>query len=385
MKTFTQFSPTLLSALCGTLLLGSSLPAMLSAQSQRGVVLNEVVIDSRGPNTTEKEFIELYSTQPNTPLGGLSVITIVAQPVPEEKLQTGAVVRRFDLPANARTNSQGFYLIANENTVTSYGVQADFIFPQTERLTNESQTVALVDSALVPAKGQLVQESRLSPQSVHDAVAITDAAADRVFFFNAPVLGPDRTYLAAGALRVRDGLNTGDRSDWALADIEAPPQVTYNTPGRPNTVGGSAVVTDAPTVAVDQASAAQSLAQLPTGSIASQVQNQRRFDWKIYDPADAMNSLNANGNVFIYARSRRYAFCDQFERSILLHPAAIALMADNPKFFLNVDDPGYGRLATDIGIYRVPMMAFKRPGGEWEYIVITPETTGQEIQAFLSK
>ncbi|MGF1572811.1 MAG: hypothetical protein ACFCU1_07045 [Sumerlaeia bacterium] len=346
------------------------------------VVINEVVIDSRGSSMSEKEFIELYSTQPNLSLAGLSVITIVGVSVPSSGINPGQIIRRFDLPATARTNSQGYYLLGNIFTRDSYRVNVDLMFDVNNRLTNEPQTIALVLTSVAPEVDKMVQSSPTLQSGLYDAVALTDASPGASFYLGAPVLGPDRTYLAAGAVRVRDGVKTGDKSDWALADIEAPPTPTYNTPGAPNQVGGQAVVIDAPSVRVDVEAANNAVAPVPTTPPGGQSQS---YDWKVYDLNQANASVQSAGSVFVYARSRRYKFCEQFERNVLLHPQAQALMADNPKYFMNVDDPGYGRLASDIGIYRIPMMAFKRRGGEWEYIVITPETTGQEIQAFLSK
>lgn len=371
------------------ILLGCLFWALGTVQAQPpigSVLINEVVIDSRGTNTTEKEFIELYSSQPNLSLSGLSVITIEGVMVPSENINPGQILRRFDLPLDAKTDDRGFYLIANEQTRDGYRITPDFIFKTEQRLTNEPQTIALLKTAVTPAVGKIIQPSDSISQGLYDAVALADANPGASFYLNAPVLGPDRTFLAAGAVRIRDGVKTGDKSDWALADIEAPPTPTYNTPGMPNQIGGAAVVIDAPSVKVDQEAAQKAVAPVPTqvgGSLPNA--SGRSYDWKVYDPTDANTSVELDGNVYVYARSRRYQFCEQFERNVLLHPTAQALLENNPKYFMNVDDQGYGRLASEIGIYRVPMMAYKRLGGEWQYIVITPETTGLEIQQFLSK
>lgn len=378
-KTLTRFLTTLAASI---LLFSTHAFAQPPAKS---IVINEVVIDSRGGNTTEKEFIEIYSTQPNLSLAGVSVITIVGVAVPSEQIVPGQVIRRFDLPPTAKTNDQGFYLLGNEQTRDAYKVAPDFMFDRAQRLTNEPQTIALLMTSVAPEVRMNIQNAPNIMNGLYDAVALADDNPGSAFFLNAPILGPDRTFLAAGAVRVKDGRNTGDKSDWALADIEAPPTPTYNTPGYKNQLGGQAVVIDAPSVQVDAVAAEQAVSPIPSSPQPASPTGGKSFEWKIYDPNKANASIQTDGSVFVYARSRRYQFCEQFERNVLLHPQARALLDDNPKYFMNVDDPGYGRLASDIGIYRIPMMAYKKRGGEWEFIVITPETTVQEIQQFLSK
>jgi len=340
----------------------------LFAQPASGsVLINEVIIDSRGSSVSEKEYIELYSSQPNMSLAGLSIICVEGVPVPSQNLKPGDVIRRWDFPHNARTNQDGFFLIANNIAEKTYKIRPDIRFGYEERLTNEPQTIALIQSQYAPAVGLNVKRVSIPYSAVYDAVALTDVSKDAEFFFNAPVLGPDQTYLAAGATRTRDGVNTGDISDWALADIEAPPAPTYNTPGAPNKVGNSAVIIDAANVQADE-----SVTSAPP-------------QWNVFNPNQVERAIQQAGNSLVYVRSKKYDLCFQFENNYLLHPVAQPLLSGRPLYYMDVTDPGYGRLASQLGVYRVPSLAFKKKNGQWEFLVIRPETTGQDIYKFLQK
>ena len=41
-----------------------------------------------------------------------------------------------------------------------------------------------------------------------DTVALSDGGTGDIFFFGAPVIGPDGTFFPAGARRVTDGVDT---------------------------------------------------------------------------------------------------------------------------------------------------------------------------------
>ena len=356
-------------------LIGFSADAV--AQNAGTVFINEVVIDSRGSNLTELEFIELYTPQPGTSLAGLSVISVVGNPVPESQLVPGHVLHSITLPAQARTDARGFYLIANQRAATGYRVAPDLVLAEGTRLTNEPQTFAIVRSSEAPAKGALVTTTTRFPSGVLDAVALNDAKQGNVFFFNAPFIGPDREYVAAGAARVRDGVHTGDKSDWMLADIDVPP-ATYNSPKAPNKIGAHVVLADARTPVPSGAGGTPVATPAPAAAPNAVV-------WRNYDPFALESALDKEGSVLVYARSATFAGCAEFEKAYLLAAGAQPLLAGRPTFFLNVNLPGNGRLATDIGIYKVPTLAFRRKGGSWEYLVINSEATPEAIVEFLKK
>jgi hypothetical protein len=342
------------------------------------VFINEVVIDSRGSNLTELEFIELFTPQPNTSLAGVALISVIGNPVPSSQLEPGHVLHTIMFSESAKTDARGFFLIANQRAAEGYGVTPDLLIPEGTRLTNEPQTFALVRSSEAPAKGALLTTSTRFPSGVLDAVALNDAKQGNVFFFNAPIIGPDREFVAAGAARVRDGLHTGDKSDWALADIDIPP-ASYNSPRSPNKAGAQVILADARTPVPSGAGTTPAPATPPPPADANAAV------WRNYDPFAVEQALEQEGTVLVYARSSTFAGCPEFERSYLLIPSAQPLLAGRPTFYLNVNLPGNGRLATDMGIYKVPTLAFRRRGGSWEYLVINSEATPQAIYEFLKK
>lgn len=358
-----------------TALIALSAPAM-ALPPKGSVLLNEVVIDSRGSSRSDQEFIEIYAP-PGTPLGGLSVITVVAVPVAEQNFAPGTTVRRFDLPPEARTNQRGFYLLANKFTEAGYGVKADLLFDEESRLTNEPQTIALIPTQRAPEKGQLASDT-VGDEDVYDAVALRDATNENesIFYFGAPMIGPDQTYLAAGAARVRDGVDTNDISDWILADIDNPPD-TYNTPGAPNKQGGEAVVADASNVTPAPSTPAPTPGARPAANASATHQ------WRYYSPVGLEEAVDQEGTALVYVRSAKFEGCRRFEQTYLLHKDARPLLAGRPTFYLDVSQPGHGRYASMLGVYRVPTLVFRRKGQEPRYLAITDSTPPQEIVAFL--
>lgn len=347
---------------------------------QGSVVINEVVIDSRGSNLSDQEFIELWAP-PGTSLAGLSVITVVAIPVPEQQYEAGTVVRRFDLPSEARTGTSGMYLLANQYAESGYSLKADMPFGADRRLTNEPQTIALLPTELAPEPGQTVS-GVLRDSDVFDAVALRDYENrdNSRFFFGAPIIGPDQTFLAAGAVRVRDGVDTDDMSDWVLADIANPP-TTYNTPGAPNKQGAQAVVSDASNVTPAPSSTPpEAPVQVHHAAAVSQASAPK---WRYYNPVGVEQAVEEEGSALVYVRSARFVGCKRFEQLYLLHKDAAPLLAGRPTFYLDVNQPGHGRFASMLGVYRVPTMVFRKKGMEPRYLAITESTPPAEIVAFL--
>lgn len=275
------------------------MPGFLAAVPPKGtVVINEVVIDSRGSNRSEMEFIELFST-PGTNLVGLSVITVVAIQVAETNLVPGSVVRRFDLPATAFANASGMYLIANRFTADGYGVLPDLEFREDQRLTNEPRVILLLPTAIAPTPGAFAPSS-VRERDVYDSIGLRDynTAATARFVFKPPLIGPDQTFLAAGAMRVRDGVDTNDISDWILADIDLPPNC-YNTPGRSNRQGDEAVVAEAGTVKPVAATTQ------PAAATGGQ-------QWLSSTSEGLDQAIEQNGSALIYVRAGTYPACKRF-------------------------------------------------------------------------
>ena len=345
--------------------------SILAVPPKGTVVINEVVIDSRGSSRTDMEFIELHA-KPGTNLGGLSVITVVAVPVPEEKLVPGSVVRRFDLPPSAVTNAAGMYLIANRFTAEGYKVRPDLEFGEEQRLTNEPQVILLLPTAIAPEPGSFAP-SFVRERDVYDTVGLQDleSAPTARFVFKPPLIGPDQTYLAAGAMRLRDGVDTNDLSDWILADIELPPNC-YNTPGRPNRQGGQAVVAQASGVVGTGATAPTQ----PASSTGGQ-------KWLSFSSAALEQAVEQNGSALIYVRAGTYPACKRFEQNYLLKKETAAILAGRPTFFLDVNQPGQGRLAQQLGVYRVPTLYFRRKNQPATFLSITPKSNMAEVEAFL--
>jgi hypothetical protein len=285
------------------------------------------------------------------------------------------------LPPSARSDERGFYLLANQRAEQGYGVVADFKLAEADRLTNEAQTFAIVRASEAPKRGDSITTSTRFPSGIYDTVAINDAKPNNVFFFNAPVVGPDGLHLAAGAARLRDGVHTGDKSDWVLADIELPP-TCYNTPKAPNKAGAHVVVVDGRTPVPSGAGAATPVT--PAQTQAPPADKSQVF-WRNYDPYAVEAAIEAEGSALVYARSSTFSGCVDFERAYLLIPSAQPLLAGRPTFFLNVNLPGNGRFASDMGIYKVPTLAFRRKGGAWEYLVINSDVSPQDIYQFLRK
>lgn len=346
-------------------------PGAVEAQIPKGIVINEVVIDSRGGNP-ELEFIELHGP-PLAPLAGLSVVCIEGVDIDQE-FRTGAFLKRFDFAPDQRLNAGGFFLMANQRTAEEYGVVPDIEWPNAEKIPNDPQTVALVRAASLPAGRGLTSMAEANAVEVLDAVGLVDPQRSTIFF-KAPRIGPDRTFIAAGAARVKDGVSTGQPFDWFLADIDGPrdQDETYNTPGRPNVIpdqviisyAGTAVATAAPT----------STAQVSMGGA----------QWRPFSP-EAMATPSAPGTkALVYVRSELFKGCRSFEQTYLLHPAVKPLLAGKDLYFLNAHQPENGDIARQLGIYRVPTLGIHDGNGNWQYLTVKSETTNREIGEFLAK
>ncbi|MEO0494561.1 MAG: ExeM/NucH family extracellular endonuclease, partial [Actinomycetota bacterium] len=180
------------------------------------IVINEVLGST---TSTDSEFIELFGT-PGTSLDGLSVLIVES----DEGSSNGTIDRQIDLTGALGGN--GFFLLANGLTEAEYGVTADQSIAD-NTIENSSYTVALVETASIT--GSTVSGSEV----VLDTVAVTDGGAADSFFFDAPVIGPDGSFLPAGVGRITDGVDTDTAADWELLDFNL-----ASPPNSPTAGGG---------------------------------------------------------------------------------------------------------------------------------------------------
>ena len=188
-------------------------------------VINEVLVSHTGADNTE--FFELFGT-PGASLDGLSVVAVDAN--------TGEYEFRFDFGAGDVLGDNGFFLVGNpEGLFANYGVTPDLEIA-TNSLQNNSATYALVETASLPGGvGTAVSGSEV----VLDAVASTAGDVDTGnFVFNAPVIGPDGTFLPAGVRRAVDGVDTDTAADFVIGNF------SLSQDNTPTSAGGDIVIED---------------------------------------------------------------------------------------------------------------------------------------------
>ncbi|CTQ59849.1 5'-nucleotidase C-terminal domain-containing protein [Roseibium album] len=189
-----------------------------------GIVINEVLGSTTG---VDSEYIELFG-EPGDSLAGLSLIVVES----DAGSSNGTIDRQFDFPEDAVIGENGYFLVANGNTEATYGVTPDASIPD-NWIENSSYTIALVETASIA--GDIVTGSEI----VIDTVGVSDGEESDSFFFDAPVIGPDGSFLPAGVGRVTDGVDTDTAADWSILDFNNDP--TVNTPTSGNTGGGGGV------------------------------------------------------------------------------------------------------------------------------------------------
>ncbi|MEO1470228.1 MAG: ExeM/NucH family extracellular endonuclease, partial [Pseudomonadota bacterium] len=158
------------------------------------IVINEVLGSTDGGDT---EFVELFGPA-GASLDGLSIIVVES----DDQSSNGAIDRRFDFAAGTSLGDNGFFLLGNDTEVVDdFGVTPDAIIAD-NFIENSSYTLALVETATITGSGVTGGET------VIDAVTVIDEADEADDgFFDAPVVGPDGTFLPAGV--VRDPSATG--------------------------------------------------------------------------------------------------------------------------------------------------------------------------------
>ena len=207
-------------------LVGGLVLPIVTARAATGdpVLLNEVLVHHSGPDTTE--FVELYGT-PGHSLEGVSLVVVEG-----DNSTSGTIDFRFDFDAGDRLGGNHFFLLGSAGGLSAnYGVVPDValspVGTNVELFENGSQTLALVATATVGAVG-----TRLTgAEDVLDSVGLWDGADGDSFPWS-PVIGPDDTFLPAGARRVQDGVDTDSPGDWVIADDQLGPANTP-TPGSP--------------------------------------------------------------------------------------------------------------------------------------------------------
>ncbi|SNS31135.1 5'-nucleotidase C-terminal domain-containing protein [Tropicimonas sediminicola] len=171
------------------------------------VKLNRVVGSTTG---ADAEFIEIFGT-PGESLEGLSLIVVES----DAGSSNGTIDFRLDLDASAVIGDTGFFLLGNNLVAGAYGVTPDYEIAQ-NAIENSSYTIALVQTS------SLAGGSVTGGEVVVDAVAVTDGGASDSFFFGAPVIGPDGSFLPAGFIRLVDGEGS-TAADFRFADFNIDP------------------------------------------------------------------------------------------------------------------------------------------------------------------
>lgn len=187
------------------------------------VLLNEVLVSHTGPDNGE--FVELYG-RPGASLAGMSLVAVDGR----AGGNPGAVTFRLDFAADARVGGNGFFLVGDPTGLWQYYHVVPNVAIGDNSFQNGSETIALLATSVTPALGAKVTGS----EKAFDAVGISGGGGSDVFFFGAPVLGPDPStgFFPAGVRRVSDGVDTDTVADWTFSDFLMGPTNTP-TPGTP--------------------------------------------------------------------------------------------------------------------------------------------------------
>ncbi|MBT8198000.1 MAG: ExeM/NucH family extracellular endonuclease, partial [Acidimicrobiia bacterium] len=168
------------------------------------VVINEIVVSTAG---TDVEYVELYGT-PELSLDGLSLVGYEAD---VDSSGLGGIDTQIDFGPGDALGTNGFFLAGVSAVLVEYTVLPDLEIPN-NTFENSSATYALVETASLEAS-ELV---------VVDGVHLTDSDNDPSLLAEAPSVGPDGSFLPAGARRVEDGVDTDTAADWVFSDFSVP-------------------------------------------------------------------------------------------------------------------------------------------------------------------
>ena len=159
----------------------------------------------------DPEYVEFTGT-PGATLEGYSLIVVESDAGGEN----GRIDAQFDFTADHALGENGVFLLGNPLTTSAFGVSPNAELPA-DFIENSSYTIALVETASITGK------TVAGTEVVADAVAVSDGGAGDTFFFDAPVVGPDGTFLPAGFRR--------DGDTFTQLDFQNDPAVNTPTAG----------------------------------------------------------------------------------------------------------------------------------------------------------
>ncbi|TGN60124.1 ExeM/NucH family extracellular endonuclease [Paracoccus liaowanqingii] len=184
--------------------------------SAQPLVISKILGSTTG---TDTEFVELFG-QPGQSLEGLSLIVVESDAI----AQNGQIDARIDFTADHKIGDNGFFLVGNELVQTTYGVTPNALVAN-DFIENSNYTLALVETA------SLTGNAVTGAEVAVDAVGISDGEDASSFHLGAPVVGPDGSFLPAGAIRVENGVDTDQAADFRFADFNNDPAVNQPTAG----------------------------------------------------------------------------------------------------------------------------------------------------------
>ncbi|MCB2156837.1 hypothetical protein KQI84_18315 [bacterium] len=117
----------------------------------------------------------------------------------------------------------------------------------------------------------------------------------------------------------------------------------------------------------------------------SNTSSQTNNSWQPYSPLGVAQAIKNSGSVFVYVRLNGNTACRAFERKYLLHEDAKKLLAGKTLFFLSGDDPDFQTELAQMGVYRVPTLAFCDSSGEWKTLNFDETTAPSAVWDFLAR
>ncbi|WP_136636740.1 ExeM/NucH family extracellular endonuclease [Pseudooceanicola onchidii] len=183
---------------------------------EQPILINEVVGST---TSTDVEFIELRGA-PSASLDGLSLIVVES----DAGAANGTIDFQYDFGAGDVLGENGFLLLGNASVATTYGVTPNIVIPENS-IENSSYTLLLVETA------SIIGGSIAGTEVVIDSVGVSDGGEGDSFALDAPVVGPDGSYLPAGVYRVSTGPDTDTPEDWGISDYNNDPAVNTPTAG----------------------------------------------------------------------------------------------------------------------------------------------------------
>ncbi|TFL15992.1 ExeM/NucH family extracellular endonuclease [Jannaschia formosa] len=175
------------------------------------VTLNELAVSTTG---TDWEFAELFGVA-GTSLDGYALLQLDGD---------GEIRSILDFSGLA-LGSNGFALTASDQAQATFGVEPDLTFAN-DTFTNTASTFLLVDGFTGAARFDDLDTDDdgvldVTPfASVVDSVALVDGGTPLLYSGN--VVGPDGSFLPAGAARTEDGGGTFTATDFSASGTYSP-------------------------------------------------------------------------------------------------------------------------------------------------------------------